>query len=182
MLTRIALATALLGLAACTSTPLTSTAPAAGGAASPSASGGVSPTAGQAGATSPSAQSKVATVALPTAATAAPAGDRSVYFGYDEFAVKPDFVPLIERHGRYLAARPTLHVKVEGNADERGSREYNLALGQKRAEAVLKALRIYGVKDSQAEPVSWGEDKPVDRGHDESAWSRNRRADLNYGG
>jgi peptidoglycan-associated lipoprotein len=106
--------------------------------------------------------------------------DRSVYFDYDEFIVKQEFAPLIERHGKYLAAHPSVVIKVEGHADERGSAEYNLALGQKRAQAVLGALKIYGVKDSQVEAVSWGEEKPTTSAHDEPAWAQNRRADVSY--
>ena len=121
-------------------------------------------------------------MALPTAASAAPAGDRSVYFGFDEFSVKPDFVPLIERHGRYLASRPKLNVKIEGNADERGSREYNLALGQKRAEAVRKALGLLGAREDQIEAVSLGEEKPSCTESSEECWSRNRRGDMLYSG
>jgi len=105
---------------------------------------------------------------------------RSVFFDFDKSAVKNDYVQLIELHGRFLAANPDLAIRIEGNADERGSAEYNLALGQRRAESVLRALKTYGVKDSQAEPVSWGEEKPRASGHDESAWSQNRRADLAY--
>lgn len=105
---------------------------------------------------------------------------RSVYFDFDDFSVKSEYQGLIERHGKYLTSMPKLAIKVEGNADERGSAEYNLALGQKRAEAVRKALEIYGVKGSQVEPVSWGSERPKAQGHDETAWAQNRRADLTY--
>jgi peptidoglycan-associated lipoprotein len=73
-------------------------------------------------------------------------------------------------------------VKIEGNCDERGSAEYNLALGQKRAESVRQSLKVYGVKDTQLEAVSWGSEKPKAQGHDESAWAQNRRADVQYPG
>jgi peptidoglycan-associated lipoprotein len=106
--------------------------------------------------------------------------ERSVYFDYDVFTIKPDYQALIERQGKYLASMPSLSIKVEGNADERGSAEYNLALGQKRAEAVVAALKIFGAKPSQMEAVSWGEEKPRNPGHDEAAWAENRRADLVY--
>lgn len=106
--------------------------------------------------------------------------ERSVYFDYDEFGIKPEFVPLIERHGRYVAAQGSLAIKLEGHADERGSTEYNLALGQKRAEAVLRALQLQGVRATQMEAVSWGEERPKARGHDEAAWAQNRRVDLQY--
>jgi peptidoglycan-associated lipoprotein len=106
--------------------------------------------------------------------------ERSVYFDYDDFSVKSEYAGLVERQGRYLASNPALAVRVEGNADERGSAEYNLALGQKRAEAVLKALKIYGAKDTQMEAISWGKERPRATGHDEAAWAENRRVDLVY--
>ncbi len=105
---------------------------------------------------------------------------RSVYFDFDDFSVKNEYQGLIERHGKYLMSMPKLAIRIEGNADERGSAEYNLALGQKRAEAVRKALEIYGVKDSQLEAVSWGSEHPKAQGHDETSWAQNRRADLSY--
>ena len=106
--------------------------------------------------------------------------ERSIYFAFDDYSVSSDFNTLVERQGKFLASSPTVNVKIEGNADERGGAEYNLALGQKRAEAVLKALRIYGARDSQMEAVSWGDTKPKAPGHDEAAWAQNRRADLQY--
>ncbi len=106
--------------------------------------------------------------------------ERSIYFEFDDFSVKNEYQSLIERHGKYLGSLPKLAIKIEGNADERGSAEYNLALGQKRAEAVLKALELYGVKGSQLESVSWGSERPKAQGHDETAWAQNRRADLTY--
>lgn len=105
---------------------------------------------------------------------------RSVYFDFDAVSIRDEDVPLIERHGRFLASHSAVRIKIEGNTDERGGVEYNLALGQKRAESVLRALQIYGVKASQAEAISWGESRPRAAGHGESAWARNRRADLQY--
>ena len=105
---------------------------------------------------------------------------RSVYFDYDKFEIKSQSAPVVERQGKYLASQSGLVVRVEGNADERGGREYNLALGQKRAEAVVRALKVYGVTDKQAEPVSFGKEKPKAQGHDEAAWAENRRVDLVY--
>ncbi len=105
---------------------------------------------------------------------------RSVYFDFDNFSVKPDYDAMLQRHGAYLTKNSQLAVKVEGNTDERGSSEYNLALGQKRAEAVVKALKTYGVRDGQVEAVSWGKERPKAAGHDEAAWSQNRRADIAY--
>ena len=106
--------------------------------------------------------------------------DRSVYFGYDDFSVATKYQPVVERHGKYLAQHASVQIRVEGNADERGSAEYNLALGQKRADATVRALRVYGVKDSQLEAVSWGKEKPRAEGHTEAAWAENRRVDLGY--
>jgi peptidoglycan-associated lipoprotein len=105
---------------------------------------------------------------------------RSVYFGFDEATVPRDSFALVERQGRYLAANPRLKVTIEGDTDERGSAEYNLALGQKRAEAVLRAMKVYGAGDSQMEATSWGREKPMAAGHDEAAWAQNRRADIVY--
>ena len=107
--------------------------------------------------------------------------ERSVYFGFDQVDIKADQAGVVERQGKYLSTNGALKVRVEGNADERGGREYNLALGQKRAEAVVRGLKAYGVKDSQAEPVSFGSEKPKAEGHDEAAWAQNRRADVAYG-
>jgi len=105
---------------------------------------------------------------------------RSVYFGFDDYAIRSQDRPVIEIQGRYLASHPAVNVRVEGNTDERGSTEYNLALGQRRAQAVVNALRLMGAKDSQMEPVSWGKEKPKAQGHDEAAWSQNRRVDVVY--
>jgi peptidoglycan-associated lipoprotein len=106
--------------------------------------------------------------------------NRSVFFDYDDFSVKKEFSSLIENHAKYVSANSKLAVKVEGNTDERGGREYNLALGQKRAEAVVRAMKIYGAKDAQMEAVSYGSEKPAALGHDESSWAQNRRADISY--
>lgn len=105
---------------------------------------------------------------------------RSVFFDYDAFTIKPEFIGVVERHGKYLVSNPRLAIRIEGNADERGSSEYNLALGQKRAEAVLKSLAILGVGIAQMEAISWGKEKPRAPGHDEAAWAQNRRVDLQY--
>jgi peptidoglycan-associated lipoprotein len=107
---------------------------------------------------------------------------RSVYFDFDNFSVKPEFAKTLEMHGKYLASNPKVGIRVEGNADERGSAEYNLALGQKRADAVVRALKVYGVRDSQMESISFGREKPKAMGHEEAAWAQNRRVDLAYPG
>ena len=107
---------------------------------------------------------------------------RSVFFDFDQYVIKPEFRPLIEAHARFLVANPKMKMLIQGNADERGSREYNLALGQKRAEAVKKSLMLLGAKEGQIESVSLGEEKPRNPGHDEAAWAENRRSDMLYGG
>jgi peptidoglycan-associated lipoprotein len=109
-----------------------------------------------------------------------PLAKRSVYYDFDSSEIRDEFKPLIQAHAGYLKAHSTTQVKVEGNCDERGSREYNLALGQKRAEAVKSALKLLGVTDDQVEAVSWGEERPAAPGHDESAWAKNRRSDIVY--
>ena len=107
---------------------------------------------------------------------------RSIYFDFDSFVIHDTDRPLIEAHAKYLSATRTAKVRVEGNGDERGGREYNLALGQKRAEAVLRSLTLLGAPAMELEATSFGKEKPVDLGHDETAWAKNRRADLNYVG
>lgn len=107
---------------------------------------------------------------------------RSVFFEYDSFTVKDEFKPLIEAHAKFLVSHPKLRTLIQGNADERGSREYNLALGQKRADAVKNMLLLLGAKETQIESVSLGEEKPRNPGHDDAAWAENRRSDLLYPG
>jgi peptidoglycan-associated lipoprotein len=105
---------------------------------------------------------------------------RVVYFDYDSYIIKPDFQSLIESHARFIKAAPGRKVVVEGNTDERGGREYNLALGQKRAEAVRRALGLLGVGDNQVEAVSFGKEKPAEPGMTEEAFAKNRRAEIAY--
>lgn len=107
---------------------------------------------------------------------------RSVYFEFDSYAIPLDYVSTIEAHSKFLKANPEVKSLIQGNADERGSREYNLALGQKRAEAVKNNLKLLGVNEAQIEAVSLGEEKPKATGHDEAAWAENRRADILYTG
>ena len=118
----------------------------------------------------------------PADATAAgPVGvGRIVYFDYDSFAIKPEFQSVIEGHARFLNANKGRRVVIEGHTDERGGREYNLALGQKRAEAVRRALGLLGVSDAQVEPVSFGKEKPLATGTTEEAFAKNRRAEISY--
>jgi peptidoglycan-associated lipoprotein len=111
-----------------------------------------------------------------------PLSKRSVYFDYDSNAVKDEYRGLVQAHSRFLADKRDQRIRIEGNCDERGSREYNLALGQRRAEAVKKVMVVLGVPDARVETVSYGEEKPVAPGHDEAAWAQNRRADIKYAG
>ena len=105
---------------------------------------------------------------------------RSIYFDLDSYVVKDEYRPTVEANAAFLKRLQQRKVIIQGNTDERGSREYNLALGQKRAEAVKSMLKVMGVGEGQLEAVSFGEDKPQDPGHDESAYSKNRRADFYY--
>ena len=107
---------------------------------------------------------------------------RSVYFDFDSDAIRDQYRGLVEAHARYLQANRNARVTIQGNTDERGSREYNIALGQRRADAVRQLMRVLGAQDAQIETVSFGKEKPKNGGHDESAWAENRRADILYGG
>lgn len=107
-----------------------------------------------------------------------PAEQRTVYFDFDSFVVKDEYRPVVELGARYLNASRERRILVEGHTDDRGGREYNLALGQKRADAVVRALQLLGVQESQVEAVSYGEERPAATGADEAAWARNRRAEL----
>jgi peptidoglycan-associated lipoprotein len=107
---------------------------------------------------------------------------RSVFFEYDSNAVKDEYRGVVQAHSRYMTEKRDSKIRIEGNCDERGSREYNLALGQRRAESVKKVMTVLGVSDGRIETVSFGEEKPVATGHDEQAWSQNRRADIKYAG
>jgi peptidoglycan-associated lipoprotein len=107
---------------------------------------------------------------------------RSVYFDYDSFVVKDEFRPLVEAHARYLVANRNARMTVQGNTDERGSREYNIALGQKRADAIKRTMTLLGAQEAQIEAVSFGKEKPKNPGHDEAAWAENRRGDIIYAG
>ena len=105
---------------------------------------------------------------------------KSVYFDFDVYTIKSEFTAMLELHAGYLKSHPELQVKLEGNADERGGREYNLSLGQKRSESVKRALVTLGAGESQLEAVSYGEEKPRATGHDEVSWAENRRVDFVY--
>ena len=107
---------------------------------------------------------------------------RNIYFDYDSDAVKAEYRPIVEAHGKYLLAHPNTKMVVQGNTDERGTREYNLSLGQRRSVAVKKAFNLLGVKDSQIETVSYGEEKAVQNCGNEDCFAKNRRADVVYEG
>jgi len=171
-------------LAACSTTPTQESAPVA------------QPKTAAPAATVPDAKVTPApTPAKPAAAVAAPKdpfaelkdpksllSTRNVYFDYNSYEVKLDYFPAVEAHSKFLKKNTTGKVLIQGSADERGSSEYNLALGQKRAEAVKSAMKVLGVKDEQVEAVSLGKEKPKNPGHDEAAWAENRRADILYKG
>jgi peptidoglycan-associated lipoprotein len=144
-----------------------------------------SPT-GAGGAAGAGAQSQVASVDLTRGAAGAAAGaallaaptQRVVYFDFDSFAIRDEFKPVIEGHARVLGRDKGKRMVIEGHTDERGGREYNLALGQKRAEAVLRSMTLLGATDAQLEAVSYGKERPAAAGSDETAWAKNRRAEL----
>jgi peptidoglycan-associated lipoprotein len=137
---------------------------------------------GTAGSTGALANTGVAPLDLTKsgAGATAPQGPNTIYFDYDSFIIKSEFQSVIEAHARFIKADPKRRAAVEGHTDESGGREYNLALGQKRAEAVRRALALLGVPDAQVEAVSYGKEKPAVDGHDESAWAKNRRAEIGY--
>ncbi len=177
---------ALAGLMiACDSTPI---APdkLAGVESRPATATAASPTGGAGGSSSAgAAQSQVASVDLTRGAAGAGAAallaaptQRVVYFDYDSYAIRDEFKPVLEGHARGLAGNRGKRMVIEGHTDERGGREYNLALGQKRAEAVLRSMALLGATDTQLEAVSYGKERPAAAGSDEAAWAKNRRAEL----
>ncbi|CAN5486132.1 peptidoglycan-associated lipoprotein Pal [soil metagenome] len=136
---------------------------------------------GTGGTTSGTAQSQVTPVDLAAQNAAMLSGlPRTVYFDYDSFVVKDDYRNVVEANAKALAADRKRHVSIEGHTDDRGGSEYNLALGQKRAEAVAKSLTLLGATESQIEAVSFGKERPAVQGENEAAWAKNRRAELNY--
>jgi peptidoglycan-associated lipoprotein len=139
------------------------------------------------GSVNPQLQGGAAPTSEVSAVQVAPTGEvqpdqlaRVVYFDYDSFVVKPEFTAMLEANARYLKADAQRRVSLEGHTDERGGREYNLALGQKRAEAVRRALTLLGVSEQQAEPVSFGEEKPAASGFTEADFAKNRRVEFTY--
>ena len=107
---------------------------------------------------------------------------RSIYYDLDKFDVKDEYRPLVEAHAKYLRENPGSKILIQGNTDERGSREYNVGLGQRRSDGVKRMLILLGAKENQIESVSLGEEKPQSEGHSEEAWSKNRRSDILYSG
>jgi peptidoglycan-associated lipoprotein len=107
---------------------------------------------------------------------------RSIFYDYDKFDVKDDYRAMVEAHARYLRENPGARMLIQGNTDERGSREYNVGLGQRRSDGVKRMLMLLGARDNQVESVSLGEEKPQNDGHNEAAWSKNRRSDILYSG
>ena len=162
-------------LAGCSSVPLGDS----GGAPVETRTPGANSGAG--GAAAATTQTGVTPVDL-TANTGAAgnAAQRVVYFDFDSYAVKDEYRPLVDRFAKALVADRKKHLQVEGHTDDRGGREYNLALGQKRAEAVAKSLALLGAADAQVEAVSFGKERAAVQGSDEAAWAKNRRAELNY--
>jgi len=167
-LSLVTLASAAVLLAACSSKPVAPEQPVAAAPAQ--------------------AQPDARTVATVTAPAVDPLDDpkgelakRSVYFDYDSYNVRSDGQPVVTAHSKYLSANKGRKIVIQGNTDERGGSEYNLALGQKRAEAVRRSLALLGVDESQMEAVSFGKEKPKAMGSNEEAWAENRRADIVYG-
>jgi len=171
-------------LVACSSTPPADTtgAPITEGATTGAGTGGASTSGAGTGGVSGS-QAGTGTGASGSAALHQGAlARRSVYFDFDSFTVKDEFRPTIEAHARYLQQNRGARMTIQGNTDERGSREYNIALGQKRAEAVKRMMTVLGAQEQQIETVSFGKEKPKSQGHDESSWAENRRDDILYAG
>ena len=107
---------------------------------------------------------------------------RSIFYDLDKFDIRDEYKALVEAHGRFLRDNPGIKMLIQGNTDERGSREYNIGLGQRRSEGVKRVLQLLGAKEAQIESVSLGEEKPRAEGHTEEAWAQNRRSDILYQG
>jgi peptidoglycan-associated lipoprotein len=112
--------------------------------------------------------------------TTGPLAKKVIYFDFDKSEIKPEFADLVTAHARNLTAHPNLRIKLEGNTDQRGTREYNIGLGERRAQAVRRAMMLQGVAESQLTTVSFGAERPAAEGDDEAAWSQNRRVELVY--
>lgn len=146
-----------------------------------SAEQGAAGAAGAEGATAQPLPDQEGVLAYPmTDDPASPLSKRVVYFDYDKSEVQDEFRPIVQAHAQFLAANPRARVTLEGHTDERGSREYNIALGERRAEAVRRLMLFMGASDSQIQTVSYGEERPAAMGHDDSAWQQNRRVEIIY--
>ena len=169
-------ALAVASLAACSSVKLDDQAP----VESRSGSAVVPGSGGSGGANSASgSQTRVAPVDVTSTANVSMSNlPRIVYFDFDSYVVKPDYENVITANAKVLTANRKAHMAVEGHTDDRGSSEYNLALGQRRAEAVVKSLTLLGADQTQLEAVSFGKERPAAQGEDEAAWAKNRRAEL----
>ena len=175
---RVLLGVCVLALAACTNIPLedVQVQDRAGTSVSALQAGNAAD-----GSTSGAAGGGVTGVEVAGANKAQPGAlDRVIYFDFDSFEIRPEFASVLEANAKYLGADSSRRLALEGHTDERGGREYNLALGQKRAEAVRRAMGLLGVRDSQMEAVSFGEEKPALGGFDEAAFAKNRRVELTY--
>ncbi len=159
-------------LAACSSTPTATSVPAADKTVAPA----TAMTPAQSG------SEGVKSVLYPAKGMGGALGQRSIYYDFDQYVIKDQYQPIVAAHGDFLVGHGAAKVILQGNADERGSREYNLGLGQRRADSVRKVLAAKGVKDSQIETVSFGKEKPRNPGHNEAAWAENRRTDIVYQG
>ncbi|EYC51629.1 peptidoglycan-binding protein [Hylemonella gracilis str. Niagara R] len=167
-----------LVMAGCSSVALTDT-PSTTDSAATAAPAAAAPT------TTAAPEAAPASAAAPVVATTKQAESiadvaKLIYFDYDSSAIKPEFRAVIEAHARFLQANPTRSVTIAGHADERGGTEYNLALGQRRADALRQMLVLLGVNASQIETISYGKEKPAVRGSNEAAWSKNRRDEIIY--
>lgn len=166
-------ALAIASLAACSSVPLDEQAPVE------SRTGTTAPGSGTGTGSAGSSQTHVAPVDVtPTTNVNYTNLPHVVYFDFDSYVVKDEYRPVIEANAKALASNHKMHISVEGHTDDRGSSEYNLALGQRRAEAVVKSLTLLGADPTQLEAVSFGEERPAVQGENEEAWAKNRRAEL----
>ena len=177
----------LAALAGCASTPddATPTDDKAATATTPAAGGATTSGATTSGAPGGSVSGTSASGGIPASALKDPnniLSKRGIYFDYDQFVVKDEYRAIVEAHAKYLQANRGARAILQGNTDERGTREYNIALGQKRADAVKNMMLLLGATEVQIETVSFGKEKPRREGHDEASWAENRRVDIVHAG
>jgi peptidoglycan-associated lipoprotein len=172
-------AAALLALGGCaSSTRLSGPAPVEDRGASDAAAGGAGAAGSGVGGGAASQVARVDLAGSNGAADAAASRGRVVYFDFDSYVVRADAQPVVTANAKLLAGDPKRHLTAEGHTDERGGREYNLALGQKRADAVVQALALLGAKSGQLDAVSYGKERPAETGSGEAVWAKNRRVEL----